>query len=42
MTELERAKAEMDYKKRIGGFAYKQAKATYDRLLRKERRRCKP
>lgn len=41
MTDLERAREDMRYKKHIGGFAYKQAKATYERLLRKERRQCK-
>lgn len=39
MTELEKAKADMDYCRRKGGFAYKQAKAHYERLLQKSRRK---
>lgn len=39
MTLLERAKAELDYARRKGGFAYKQAKAHYDRVLRAQRRK---
>ena len=35
MTELERAKADMDFARRKGGFAYKQAKRHYERLRRK-------
>lgn len=37
MNELERAKADMDYARHKGGFAYKQAKRRYDRLCRKSR-----
>lgn len=37
MDELERAKADMDYARHRGGFAYKQAKRRYDRLCRKSR-----
>jgi len=35
MTELERAKADMDYAKHRGGFAYRQAKRHYERTLRR-------
>ena len=35
MDELERAKADMDYARHKGGFAYKQAKRHYERILRK-------
>lgn len=38
-TELERAKQEMLAAKRKGGFAYKQAKARYDRMLRESWRK---
>ena len=38
MTELERAKADMDFYRHKGGFGYKQAKRHYERVLRKERR----
>ena len=37
MTELERARADLDYAKRKGGFAYKQALAHYRNILRKLR-----
>ena len=39
MTPLQQAKADLDYirLRRIGGFAYKQAKAHYEKLLRKEK-----
>ena len=37
MTELERAKADVDYFRHVGGFAYKQARRHYGKLLRKER-----
>lgn len=37
MNEIERAKADMDYARHKGGFAYKQAKRRYDRLCRKSR-----
>ena len=35
MTEPEKAKADMEYARRKGGFAYKQAKRHYERLRRK-------
>lgn len=35
MDEIERAKADMDYARHRGGFAYKQAKRHYERILRK-------
>ena len=35
MTSLERAKADLDFARHIGGFAYKQAKAHYENVLRK-------
>ena len=38
MTELEKAKADMDFYRHKGGFGYKQAKRHYERVLRKERR----
>lgn len=38
MTELEKAKADMDFQRHKGGFAYKQAKRHYEKLLRKERK----
>lgn len=38
MTELERAKADMDFYRHKGGFGYMQAKKHYERVLRKERR----
>jgi hypothetical protein len=38
MTELEKAKADLDYYRHVGGFGYKQAKRHYERVLRKERR----
>lgn len=41
LTPLEKAKADMDYYRHKGGFAYKQAKAHYERLLRKERRNAR-
>ena len=34
MTSLERAKADLDFARHIGGFAYKQAKAHYKKVLR--------
>ena len=34
MTELEKAKADLDYAKRKGGFAYKQAVAHYKKVLK--------
>lgn len=37
MTELEKAKADMDFYRHKGGFGYKQAKRHYERVLRKER-----
>ena len=36
-AELDRARSEMLYYKRIGGFGYKQAKRHYERLCRKAR-----
>lgn len=33
--ELKKAKDELDYARRIGGFRYKQAKAHYEKLIRK-------
>ena len=38
MTELEKAKADMDFYRHKGGFGYKQAKRHYERVPRKERR----
>ena len=38
MTELEKAKADMDFYRHKGGFGYKQAKKHYERVLRKERK----
>ena len=38
MTPLQKAKADMDFARRKGGFAYKQAKRHYERLQRKENR----
>ena len=37
LTELEKAKAEMSFQRKSGGFGYKQAKARYEKLLRKEK-----
>lgn len=37
LSELEKAKAEMDFQRKWGGFGYKQAKARYEKLLRKEK-----
>lgn len=37
LSELEAAKAEMDYRRRFGGFGYKQAKRHYERVLRRSR-----
>ena len=40
--EMREAKAEMDYRRKAGGFGYKQAKRHYERVRRKweaERRR---
>lgn len=37
LTELEEAKAEMTFQSKRGGFGYKQAKARYEKLLRKEK-----
>jgi chaperonin cofactor prefoldin len=39
LTELEKAKADMDFYRHVGGFGYKQAKKHYERVLRKERNR---
>ena len=36
-TKLEKAKAEMTFQSKMGGFGYKQAKARYEKLLRKEK-----
>lgn len=36
MTPLQKAKADMDFMRHKGGFAYKQAKRHYEELLRKE------
>ncbi len=33
--ELLKAKSELDYYRRLGGLGYKQAKAHYERVLRK-------
>lgn len=42
LTELEEAKVEMAFqRKREGGFGYKQAKARYKKLLRKEKKQWK-
>ena len=38
MSELDKAKADMDFYRHKGGFGYKQAKRHYERVLRKERR----
>lgn len=35
MTPLQQAKADLDYWKHKGGFAYKQAKRHYEKLLRR-------
>lgn len=35
MTPLEKAKADMDFLRNKGGFAYKQARRHYEKLLRK-------
>ena len=37
LTELEKAKAEMTFQRKRGGLGYKQAKARYEKLLRKEK-----
>ena len=37
LTELEKAKAEMTFQRKMGGFGYKQAKSRYEKLLRKEK-----
>lgn len=37
LTKLEKAKAEMAFQRKRGGFGYKQAKARYEKLLRKEK-----
>jgi len=37
MNALEKAKADMDYRRHFGGFGYRQAKRHYEKLLRKER-----
>ena len=37
LSELEKAKAEMAFQRKGGGFCYKQAKARYEKLLRKEK-----
>lgn len=37
LTELEEAKYEMTFQRKRGGFGYKQAKARYEKLLRKEK-----
>jgi hypothetical protein len=42
--EMREAKAEMDYRRKVGGFGYKQAKRHYERVRRRfeaERRRTK-
>jgi hypothetical protein len=36
LTELEKAKVDMDFYRHKGGFGYKQAKKHYERVLRKE------
>ncbi len=38
MTPLQKAKADMDFARHKGGFAYKQAKRHYMKMLRKEGR----
>lgn len=38
LTELERAKADMDFKKRKGGKAYFDAKRRYEKLQKENRR----
>lgn len=38
MTELEKAKADMDFKKKKGGKAYFDAKRHYEKLQKKEMR----
>lgn len=40
MTPLQKAHADMMHAKPRGGFAYKQARKHYERLLRKERGQC--
>ena len=42
MDELEKAKADMDYMRHKGGFAYKQAKAHYEKVRRRDARADKP
>lgn len=37
LTELDKAKAEMSFQNKRGGFGYKQEKARYKKLLRKEK-----
>ena len=37
LTELEKAKSEMTFQRKMGGFGYKQAKARYEKMLRKEK-----
>ena len=37
LTELDKAKAEMMFQRKSGGFGYKQAKARYEKLIRKEK-----
>ena len=37
LTELDKAKSEMYFQRKRGGFGYKQAKARYEKLLRKEK-----
>ena len=37
LTELDKAKAEMSFQNKRGGFGYKQAKARYEKMLRKEK-----
>ena len=37
LTKLEKAKAKMSFQRKRGGFGYKQAKARYEKLLRKEK-----
>ncbi len=39
MTELEKAKADMDFYRHKGGFGYKQAKRHYERKLREWHRK---
>lgn len=38
LSELEKAKNDLDYFRHVGGFGYKQAKARYQRLLKKAKK----